>query len=199
MGDFELKAARPSISPGPTTADLRHDQAHYVEHNGKFNSLRKLAGGLTRRFTGALEQTSSERQTPVVKITELNVAKMLAGIQDDGDAKIKSEPFTRADSFASLGYLGNAANYPDQYAAMLFAQRELVIAGALEEQPNPNFPGTYWFKVASPTRLMNIATSDPKLDKSLTKILSPMASEAERDSYVSDFLQRNQVKLDLAI
>jgi hypothetical protein len=46
---------------------------------------------------------------------------------------------------------------------------------------------------------MNIATSDPKLDKSLTKILSPMASEAERDSYVSDFPQRNQVKLDLAI
>ncbi|HUD09857.1 MAG TPA: hypothetical protein VMR77_03610 [Patescibacteria group bacterium] len=180
----------------PERSTSAHYQAQLKPTSNGRSSLGRLWNGLTSRVHDAIEHASSgEKQVVFGEITAINAAKMLAG---DRDHSMQTEPFTRSQAFANLGYLGGPVNHPNEYAAMLFAQRELVIAGVLEEQPNPNIEGTYWFKVADPNRLMAVANENPKLDKSLARELTLMSSVEQRRAFVSDFLRRNQVRLDLA-
>jgi hypothetical protein len=175
-------------------AHLRHDSTPNT-----FNRFgRRLWNGLTR-ITDALEHydQSGEKQVIFGQITERNVAKMLAGLSKPGGT-MQTEPFTRNAAFASLGYLGSETNRPREYAAMLYALRELKREDVIEEQPNPNAEGTYWFKV-NPQRqveLTNIANRTSEEDKSLSRELTMLPGGAEqKNAFVNDFLRRNEVQL----
>jgi hypothetical protein len=179
----------------------RPQSARYQTHlkptsNGR-SSLGRLWSGAVNKVRDVIEHASSgERQMAFGQITEINVAKMLVGDRDH--SMQAAEPFTRSRAFAGLGYLGGPNEHPNEYAAMLFAQRELVIAGALAEEPNPNMEGTFWFKVIDRAKLMAVANEDPNLDKSLARELTLMPNAGQRIAFASDFLRRNQVRLDLA-
>jgi hypothetical protein len=176
-------------------------QAHQ-KHESRLMALgrfgRRVWNGVTG-ITDAIENhdESGEKQVIFGQITEINVAKMLAGLSKPGGT-MQTEPFTRSAAFASLGYLGGETNRPREYAAMLYAFRELKREGVIEEQPNPNVEGTYWFKV-NPQRqveLTNIANRISEEDKSLSRKLTMLpGGDEQRSAFVNDFLRRNEVQL----
>ncbi len=179
-------------------------QAHQRLEPGP-NALSRFARRVWNGITGvnhAIESRdkSGEKQVVFGQITEINVAKVLAGLSKPG-GKMQTEPFTRDGAFARLGYLGGEMNRPREYAAMLYALGELMREGVIEEQPNPNFEGTYWFRV-NPQRqieLTNIANRPLDQDKSLSHELAVLPGrQPEQDAYIRDFLGKNGVQLDLA-
>jgi hypothetical protein len=196
MGDFEPKAPLPNPIPKRAGPD-RRDQTHYVNQGHRLNSLRKLAGGFTRRFSGIFEsEQSGEKQVILGQITEKYMAKMLAGLVDKRHTTMQMDPFTRSQAFTSLGYPSDTTDRPYEYAAMLYGLRELKREGVIDEQPNPDVEGTFWFKVINPTGLMEVANKDPQNDKSLSRELALMpGGEQERNAFVNNFSQENEVQL----
>jgi hypothetical protein len=175
----------------------RRDQAHYVSQGHRLDSLRKLAGGFTRKFFGISESgQSGEKQVILGQITEINMAKILTGLSDKRHTAMQTKPFTRSQAFASLGYPSATTDRPYEYAAMLYGLRELKREGVIDEQPNPDVEGTFWFKVINPAGLMEVANKDPQNDKSLSRELALMpGGEQERNAFVNDYLQENEVQL----
>ena len=193
MGDFEPKAPMPSMPPNPATADLRRDQAHYQDSDDRgLHPFRPLIGLVMRRalndMKNKLEKIQSKEVVPFVKITEINMARRLAGTPSH---PMTREPFTREHAFKSLGYPGDTRNNSDAYAATLYAQDLLLDEGVLGEEVLP--PGSEFvpqLRIIDPVKIVEISNRDFQQDKSLAQEFSRL-DEVGRDALVADIISKH--------
>lgn len=158
--------------------------------------LTRRLHGLRETVMGIAESLGGSEQVRFGQITEINYARRTAGLDKHHSGTMQLAPFTRSAALGDLRYSGDPMNHPNEYAAMLYALKELKSEGAIGEEPNPDVPGTFWFKVIDPDKLTAIANRDPEQDKSLAGELTMLPGGAEaRIAFVKDFLRANGTQL----
>ncbi|HUD05064.1 MAG TPA: hypothetical protein VMR59_03690 [Patescibacteria group bacterium] len=182
---------------GQRVAGMRSERptaAHYQAHE-KPRPLH-IGEGLSRRLHGLAgtlrnltESLNPEQQVPFGQISEIYLAKMLAG-QLSEDHAPQGEQFSRTEAFATLGYHNRNRN-PREYAAMLYAHGLLVEDGGLKVVNDSNGQMEPQLK-PNMHRIREIAGRNPAEDSSLSRTLM-LGTEQDQDAVVQRILREHNI------
>jgi hypothetical protein len=168
-------------------------QAH--EKSRSSEGIKALSRRIGGRILGALrnlEIPGGNERVLMGQITEINLARMLAGSKEG--SLPRKEPFTRQAAMGSLGYPGDPLNSPYEYAAMLHAEDALVGEGVLGDF-HPEDPQQAVQKIVIDFAKLNEVAGRPSTeDVSLSKVLSA-AKDQEHDDIVAKIITEHQETL----